>query len=203
MAEDIVISCPICEQVIKTEEKASFVREEGDIELNEKYILTECLSCRHILLGKKRWFMDTFESGWYHNTETLWPSNSDSRDFSSFPEKVKRDLLDAQKCFNNSIYSATAVLCGRALERLVKEKAGNYTLYQGLQILKENAIIDNLLFIWAEALRVERNIGAHASEYEVSKEDAQDIIDFTWAIFDYVYRLSDKYQRYMIRKNSN
>ena len=71
---------------------------------------------------------------------------------------------------------------------------------KGIAELKAKGVIDQRLFDWAEALRKERNIGAHASEQDTTKEDAQDIIDFTIAIFDYVYTLSEKYEKYVARK---
>lgn len=73
---------------------------------------------------------------------------------------------------------------------------------KGISELKAKGIIDQRLFDWAEALRKERNIGAHASDEETTKEDAEDIVDFTIAIFDYVYTLSEKYERYVERKMS-
>ena len=71
---------------------------------------------------------------------------------------------------------------------------------KGLAQLKAKGIIDDRLFAWAEALRKERNIGAHASEQDTTRENAQDVIDFTIAIFDYVYTLSEKYDKYLARK---
>lgn len=73
---------------------------------------------------------------------------------------------------------------------------------KGLAELKVKGIIDERLFAWAEALRRERNIGAHASDEDTTKENAQDIIDFTIAIFDYVYTLTEKYEKYVARKLS-
>lgn len=120
---------------------------------------------------------------------------------SSIPEAARRDIKDAKKCFDQSIYSAAAVLCGRALERLIKEKVGEYMIGRGIAELKNKGVIDQKLYDWAEALRKERNIGAHASSEETTKENAQDIIDFTIAIFDYVYTLTEKYERYRARKS--
>lgn len=73
---------------------------------------------------------------------------------------------------------------------------------KGLGELKAQGVIDQRLFDWAEALRKERNIGAHASDEDTTKENAQDILDFTVAIFDYVYTLSDKYAKYIARKSA-
>jgi hypothetical protein len=58
----------------------------------------------------------------------------------------------------------------------------------------------NAISLWATALRQERNIGAHAGDADVSKENAQDVLDFTVAIFEYVYTLSEKYADFMARK---
>jgi hypothetical protein len=120
----------------------------------------------------------------------------------SVPEAARRDIKDAQKCISHGIYSAAVVLCGRALERLAKEKAPSRTLASGLAELKTKAVIDERLYQWAEALRRERNLGAHAAEEDVTKENAQDVLAFTVAIFDYVYTLSLKYEEFMDRKRS-
>lgn len=93
-------------------------------------------------------------------------------------------------------------MCGRALERLTKEKASGKTLAEGLSDLKAKGVIDERLSLWASALRRERNIGAHATDEEVSKENAQDVVDFTVAIFEYVYTLSQKYEVFMARKST-
>jgi hypothetical protein len=107
----------------------------------------------------------------------------------------------AQKCFSHGIYPAAAVMCGRALEWLIREKTGKaQMLARGLADLKSQGIIDERLHAWADALRVERNIGAHASDTETTKEDARDIIDFTVAIFDYIFTLTEKYEKYLQRK---
>jgi hypothetical protein len=71
----------------------------------------------------------------------------------------------------------------------------------GLTYAASKGVIDERLFGWAEALRKERNIGAHASDEDTTKENAQDIIDFTIAIFDYVYTLTEKYDKYLARKS--
>jgi hypothetical protein len=98
------------------------------------------------------------------------------------------------KCFNAKAYSACAVMCGRALEALCKENgAKNWQLAKGIKELKEKGIIDGRLFEWSEALRDRRNIGAHVTEEDISKEDARDVLDFTVAICEYVYVLTDKY----------
>jgi hypothetical protein len=84
----------------------------------------------------------------------------------------------------------------------IKEKAGNNMIGRGLAELKEKGIIDERLFAWAEALRKERNIGAHTSNEDTTRDNAQDIIDFTIAIFDYLYTLTEKYEKSLLSKLS-
>lgn len=205
MSYGIVIDCPDCGAVIKTEEKGQIIRTnpyeptEGD-----GYFLFECLSCHGILLGYTTWGIDHVlnEVEWKTRAERLYPTPFGTELSPEIPASARRDITDAQKCFSHGIYSATAVLCGRALERLIKEKSGRDMLAKGLLALKNKNIIDERLFNWAEALRKERNIGAHASDEDTTKENAQDVIDFTIAIFDYVYVLSEKYEKYVARKSA-
>ena len=79
------------------------------------------------------------------------------------------------------------------------EKAPGKTLAVGLAQLRSQGVIDDKLLQWAEALRKERNLGAHAAEEEVTKENAADVIAFTIAIFEYVYTLSEKYAEFVAR----
>lgn len=49
-------------------------------------------------------------------------------------------------------------------------------------------------------MRKERNIGAHAIETEIKRQDATDILYFAVAICEYLYVLTDKYNAYLARK---
>lgn len=192
-----VVDCPNCSVRIKTDIE-SWV---GNAE-EEAYFLAQCSSCKQPLFGKAFVYRDEYNEYEWSNAERIWPTPAETEISSSIPAEARRDIKDAQKCLSHGIYSATAVLCGRALERLIKEKAGANMIGKGLSELKAKGIIDERLFAWAEALRKERNIGAHASDQDTTKENAQDVIDFTIAIFDYVYTLSEKYEKYVARKSS-
>jgi HEPN domain-containing protein len=196
MPEEIVIDCPHCGVRIKA--KAT----EGVYPDDESGVfLVKCSSCKQPLLGLALRIQDERGNWAWDNALRLWPAPAFFVDLSeSIPEPARRDIKDAQNCFTHGIYSAAAVLCGRALERLIKEKVGANMIGKGLIELRKQGVIDQRLFDWAEALRRERNIGAHASDEEITKENAQDVIDFTVAIFDYVYTLSEKYAKYVARK---
>lgn len=92
-------------------------------------------------------------------------------------------------------------MCGKAIEAICVEKVQAKTLQEGLRKLKDAGIIDAKLYDWAEALRKERNLGAHATGEAVAKEDARDLLEFVVAICDYVYVLAEKYAEYLQRKS--
>lgn len=197
MFQSIVIDCPHCAVRVKAEAK-SWVGNGEDA----AFFLVECPSCGNALFGSSTAGLDQLNNWVWDTAERIWPTPLLVDVGPSIPNAARRDITEAQKCLSHGIYSAAAVLCGRALERLIKEKAGANTIAKGLAELKKQGIIDERLFNWAEVLRKERNIGAHASDEDTTKENAQDIIDFTIAIFDYVYTLSDKYEKYMARKTA-
>ena len=92
-------------------------------------------------------------------------------------------------------------MCGRAVEALCQEKTKAKTLAEGLKRLRASKVIDEKLFEWSDALRKERNIGAHAGSSEISAQDARDVLDFAIAISEYVYVLDEKYKAYLARKS--
>ncbi len=148
MSNTTVVDCPQCSVRVKADIK-SWV---GNAE-DKAYFLVECSSCKQPLFGKAFVFRDEHDSYAWSNAERLWPTPATTEISSSIPEAARRDIKDAQKCLSHGIYSAAAVLCGRALERLIKEKAGANMIAKGLAELKAKGIIDERLFAWAEALR--------------------------------------------------
>jgi len=198
MTRETIIDCPHCAVRVKANVTTWI---DGDLDGSPAYFLVECPSCNNPLLGSADAYIEGNQQYWVY-TKRLWPSPSAVDVSLNIPHAAQIDIKDAQKCFSHGIYSAAAVLCGRALEHLIKEKVGDYMIAKGIAELKAKGIIDQRLFEWAEALRKERNIGAHASEENTTKENAEDIIDFTIAIFDYVYTLSKKYEKYIDRKST-
>jgi len=91
-------------------------------------------------------------------------------------------------------------MVGRAIEGMCKDKVGAEYLADGLKKLKSQGIIDDKLFQWGEALREERNIGAHAGTEAVSWQNARDGLDFAHAMAEYVYVLDEKYKEWVARR---
>ena len=91
-------------------------------------------------------------------------------------------------------------MCGRTIEGVCSHhKTKSKTLAGGLKELRKNGIIDERLFEWGDELRNHRNIGAHATVKKISKEDAQDLLDFSSTICEYVFVLNEKFNRFKER----
>lgn len=119
----------------------------------------------------------------------------------NIPFRIQKVLQEAQMCYKSKTYSACAVMCGKALETICADKGTpGKMLQKGLEELKSNGIIDQKLLEWGDALRRKRNIGAHAGDDDVSKQDAKDVLDFLLAISEYVYVLSEQYEEFKQRE---
>ena len=155
--------------------------------------LLECPQCNHMLFA-----------GSYVDQEgapsRLWP---DPEKFVSWsiPEIVRPSLEEANICFKAGAYNACAVMCGRSLEGVCRH-FGTLKKYLGggLRELLDRQIIDGRLFQWAEELQKARNLSAHATGTRISKADARDLLDFVNAICEYVFVLTDKFNRFIKRK---
>jgi hypothetical protein len=67
-------------------------------------------------------------------------------------------------------------------------------------MLKERGIIDSRLYDWSQQLRVFRNLAAHAdTDAAISRQDAEDLQSFVYAIIEYIYDLTDKYNKFKER----
>jgi HEPN domain-containing protein len=198
MDNHVVIDCHHCSTRVNARVSGAVHDSEND----GAVVLVECPSCQAPLVGQTSTYMDEHNTWRYEHAERVWPAPSTVELSASIPEEARRDIKDAQKCLSHGIYSAAAVLCGRALERFAKVKAPGKTLHGALEELKAQGEIDSRLFDWATILRKERNLGAHATDEEVTKENAEDVLSFTIAIFEYVFTLSEKYAEFMARKGS-
>ncbi|MBU2623649.1 MAG: DUF4145 domain-containing protein [Proteobacteria bacterium] len=192
----MLIECHSCEAVVDAKELCTNDAESQfitDIAVG----LYQCPSCHTSLVGIK-----AGEESYPPKVERVWPEPK-NKFHESIPTAVRKSLENAKRCYDAKVYSATAVMCGKAIEFIVSDKTNISNLFQGLKELKAKEIIDARLYEWSEALRKERNIGAHAIETEINRQDANDILDFAVAICEYVYVLTDKYNAYLSRKENS
>jgi len=91
-------------------------------------------------------------------------------------------------------------MCRRTLEALVAEKVSkNAPLGKGIQELKACGLIDSHIYEWAEMLRVSGNKAAHDVGKNVSKQDAQDLIEFCHALIEYIFTYKERFEKFKRR----
>ena len=197
----MITECPHCESKVDCNEKGAV-----DIDLEftggapARVVLLECKVCRNALLGMSE-IIQVGEDEWdWATASRLWPEPESEVDW-EIPEIARNSLVEAQICFKARAYSACAVMCGRAIEGICKHHNPSIrTLAAGLKQLRDDAVIDNRLYEWGEALRENRNLGAHATTEKVTKDDARDLLDFSVAICEYVFVLNAKWERFQTRQ---
>ncbi len=195
----MIIECPQCSAFV--DGKVLGVKEYGADENGDprKVVLIECPTCDSALLGFSELCQISNRDWDWSRPTRLWPKPAESL-HSSIPREVRKALKDATRCFEVGVHSASAVMAGRAIEAMCKDKGGVGTLAKGLAKMKAQGLIDQKIWAWANALREERNLGAHATGADVSEEDAKDVLDFANAICEYVYVLTEQFDEYMARK---
>ncbi len=199
------VDCPHCQLRVQ----ARVIAEHVDYDSFDEYegpesfrtLLLECSSCfRSLLLGQYS-FDYPDEDGIRHwsRTSRLWPP---LRQLSSeIPESVRSSLEEAEKCYKGRAYNATAVMVGRGLEGICQHfKTKDVRPAAGLKELRDREIIDRNIYEWGEELRKHRNIGAHEVEQNISKEDAEDVLNFIIAICEYIFVLKVKFESFMKRQ---
>ncbi len=114
---------------------------------------------------------------------------------------IRHSVAEAERCMQVGAYLAATAMCGRALEAICRHfGTKDAYLAVGLKELREKEIIDARLYQWGEELRDQRNAAAHATDTTVTAHDAADVLIFTYAIIDYVFLLSSKFEQFQKRK---
>lgn len=198
----MIIECPYCEAKVDGEVKGEHESYDPREDPGPfKAVLLKCPVCNNALLGGSDYEQTgPTESGW-SSLNRLWPKQETYINW-EIPVIARNSLVEARNCFKARAYSACVVMCGRTLEGVCQHHSTkSKTLDHGLKELKDSGIIDDRLYQWSEELRKQRNIGAHATEEKISKDDAKDLLDFAQAICDYVFVLNARFNRFMERKN--
>jgi len=197
----MIIECPHCKARVDGKEKGAVELTAEHIGVPSKYVLLECNSCYSALLGYMEVEQDERGEWDWGTAVRRWPAPESDID-RTIPEIARISLVEAKQCFKANVFSACAVMCGKAVEGVcVHFDPKTKSLATGLAKLKKDGHIDDRLFSWGEVLRKSRNLGAHATTERVSKDDARDLLDFSIAICEYVFVLSAKFERFEARRS--
>jgi Domain of unknown function (DUF4145) len=216
-----IIDCPVCKAKVGAEEKGRMQRggwiDEAGEPWGDLLLMGSCPKCKTYLVGTAR---QTHFHG-FEDEEDVWTDivrvyPSPPKTFSSYriPHVVTASLSEADKAIQADAHMAACVMFGRALEAVCRnilipkddddgttdDKKKNLMLGAGIKQMREKNIIDDRLFDWSQHLQVFRNLSAHPDEnFSVSRVDAEDLQAFVYAIIEYVYDLTDRYEEFKQR----
>lgn len=117
------------------------------------------------------------------------------------PPLVRSSYEEAVLCENAKAWTGCVVLVGRTLEAVCRESAPTErTLAGALKAMLAMGALSQEVYDWASQLRVIRNYGAHATEEEISRQDAKEALDFLQVILELMYELRPKFQQFRNRR---
>jgi hypothetical protein len=122
---------------------------------------------------------------------------------SNVPPGVATPFRDAHKSLENDSPVAAAVMCRRTIEMVCKHfKVSGGNLAAQIDALHDAGKIDARLRDWAHVLRQDGNTAAHGEDADenITTADAQDLVDLTDAILEYVFVLTARFDAFNARR---
>ena len=117
------------------------------------------------------------------------------------PLEIRREIEEARSCLSHGLYTAAAVMAGRAVEGIAQTYGiAGKTLHGALEELGQRKVLDGRFLEWANHLRVLRNQAAHYTGSQVEKDDAEDIVALVEAIVTYVFVFTRRFDEFSERK---
>jgi len=160
-------------------------------ETNTWYIL-ECASCNGMSFYRGSELFDR-ESHSVMGTSggVLYPQAGTG--LMNLPTPVIR-ALEETVAVSFSSPRACAIMAGLTLEAMCdEEQVSGPNLATKLSKLAESGRIPHSLSQMAQQVRLLRNLGAHAADQDVTKEDVSIILDFVETILEYMYVIPYEY----------
>jgi hypothetical protein len=206
--QTFVIDCPFCKAKVAAIENGSASRsdwcEESGEPFGTKLIVGLCPKCGEPLAGRAYQF--GFE-GYQGDKKDEWSDvvriyPNPPKTFLShrIPRSATESLSDADRSLQANANIAACAMFGRALEAVCRDVlVTKVMLWAGVKMLKDQGIIDDRLYDWSQQLRAFRNLAAHPDEGSISRQDAEDLQSFVYAIIEYIYDLTDRYEEFKAR----
>jgi len=142
----------------------------------------ECPSCKNcvLLLG--------YEKDYNFVSTKIYPFPLPSPVDERIPEKIRNDLEEAKLCFSVGAINASVGMCRKALQRTCKEKgATKKELFDQIDEIASKGVISNDLKELAHSVRLIGNDGVHPNDEEVTKEDAEEILNLAEQFLDIIF----------------
>jgi hypothetical protein len=199
----MIVQCDNCLASVQAEEIGSYnILNEYDPMDGSRCILCKCVECLSPILIEQTLVWNSFETEW-GGWKKIYPSNENHIN-PVIPEPLQKALTECTRCLRSGAYTATVIMCRRTLEGFCQVKGvKERSLDKAIKKLKEEGLINEQLFEWANQLRLSGNEAVHNIDANFPSADAQDILDFTIAILDFTYSFKDKFEKFKARRAKN
>lgn len=206
----ILIHCTDCTAQVSAEVKGFFSYYDDKMGGAVQLSIVQCPSCRNGIVAHQEWWdashPEDNSGGTWGTVSRVWPY-PDRIIGSAVPLGVRKSLLEGDKCLGVGAFMAAVAMYGRALEGICRHfpAKGQKKLFlaEGLKSLLDQGVIDQKLYEWGKALQQHRNAAAHAEDEDeetATKDEALDLQVFVYAICEYVFTLSEKFENFKKRK---
>jgi len=193
----MLVECVDCEAIVDGIVITEYLDTEEESGMTGKYTFLKCPRCSRPFI-----LLQVDDGPGWDEPRRLYPPVEMGVSL-SIPSALRSTYNEARSCFRAKAFTATAIMCRKVLEGIAE--TNNITarnLATALREMKENGIIENRLFEWADALRISGNEAAHGIKLSISQNDAKDILEFTHALLEYVFTFQEKFEEFKSRQKS-
>ena len=195
----MIIECEECNAFVEATEHGSFEKFSDGSSPSISYSLLQCNKCLSPILVEQLNIGNLADGDIWDQPIRLFPS-SKYRPNPNAPKNIQRTFSEAYICYRNRAYTAAAILCRKTLEGICKAHGvDEKNLMASLKKMNDEGLIDERLYEWSDALRHVGNEAVHDVNITVSQTDAQDILEFTNAILDYLFSYRDRFESFKKR----
>jgi Domain of unknown function (DUF4145) len=197
----ITIDCPRCNAIVGAPVLGHYSYLQDGPDVPVRYLFARCPGCDAPMVAAQENYGDWDNDLHFDEPSRVLPRPS--RAEAAVPRAVANAYDEAARCLGARAYAASAIMCRKALEALVKEhQIASPNLAAALKAMREQGLIEARLFEWADALRLAGNDAAHDVEGSMSREDARDTLDFTGALVEYVFTFRDRFEEFKRRRET-
>jgi len=192
----MLVECTDCAAYVDGELIADYIRKDEDSGITGKYSFLKCPRCSSPFI-----VLQYDDGPGWSDPSPIYPPLETGVSL-AIPNSLRSAYNEARACFRAKAYTATAIMCRKTLEGIADEnKITAHNLALALKEMKEKGIIENRLYEWADALRISGNEAAHGVDSKISSQDANDILEFTHALLEYVFTFQEKFEQFKNRRS--
>lgn len=192
----MLTDCPECRATVDTEVQCGYMTDHGELPFYVRYTLSRCPRCgRPFLLSQ-----EVYDEEHQSDPNRLYPQR-EYQPGREVPEAIRETFSEALGAYRAGAHTAAAIMCRKTLEGVCEsEGVREESLFVSLEAMRDQGIIEDRLYQWADELRLAGNEAAHDVEVTFSQRDATDVVEFTHAILEYVYTFRNKFQEFKQRR---